>query len=73
MQSRLFSVELGIGHSTYGPTGTHRRQLEIVEQELATLRPVLAEQARATAALVARLIAAGAPWIEGQPLPNGGR
>tara|TARA_R110002072_G_scaffold105744_1_gene231144 strand:- start:13558 stop:16848 length:3291 start_codon:yes stop_codon:yes gene_type:complete len=73
IQSRLFSVELGVAQATYGPTGTHRRQLEIVRQQLDELRPMLDEHAKQVSALVRRLIEAGAPWLEGQPLPGSGR
>ena len=56
--------------STYGPTPTHRRSLEIAEQEFASVR------ARLTAVLEQRLPAfekkleqAGAPWTPGRPVP----
>jgi hypothetical protein len=56
--------------STYGPTPTHQRSLEIAEQELEAVKG----KARAIAeerlpALEKRLQAAGAPWTPGQGIP----
>ena len=68
IQSRLFSVELGIIGSTYGPTGTHRRQLELAQSEIDAIRPQLEEYEQAVALLIQRMVDAGAPWIEGERL-----
>jgi hypothetical protein len=66
---RLFSVELGIGQSTYGPTTTHRRTLEIVDTQLEQIKVDLATAWVAAEALGEELQEAGAPWVEGSPLP----
>lgn len=63
-------ASFGTLFSTYGPTPTHRRSLELAEAQLEELRPrlerLLAEQ---LPALEAKLAAAGAPWTPGRPLP----
>lgn len=68
IESRLNSVELGVYSSTYGPTVTLRKTLEIVNTQLQQIKSDL-EKARAdTAALGKDLMQAGAPWVEGNPL-----
>lgn len=66
---RLFSVERGIGLSTYGPTASHREMLKIARKEIADLRDQLERNQAEFSELVRELIAAGAPWLEGEPLP----
>lgn len=66
---RLFSVELGIGQSTYGPTATHLKTMEIVDTQLEQVKADLATARVAAKALGEELLEAGAPWIEGSPLP----
>ena len=66
---RLFAVNRGVGQSTYGPTASHRRSLEIATTEMAALRAELERRQAELSALVRELLAAGAPWIEGEPLP----
>jgi hypothetical protein len=67
---RLRVVSEGTGSSTYGPTPTHRRSLEIAERELAGLRQRLnAILEERLPALEKRLEEAGAPWAPGQPVP----
>jgi photosystem II stability/assembly factor-like uncharacterized protein len=67
---RLSVVSSGTLMSTYGPTPTHRRSLEIAEQELVDLRSrlntILQER---LPALEQKLEQAGAPWAPGQPVP----
>jgi len=70
IESRLFSVELGVGQSTYGPTATHRRTLEIVDTQLRKVKNDLAKARGEAAALGEDLLQAGAPWVEGNPLPK---
>ena len=66
---RLFAVSRGVGLSTYGPTASHRQSLEIATAEMAGLRDELERYQAELSDLVRELIAAGAPWIEGEPLP----
>ncbi|NNE34952.1 MAG: hypothetical protein HKN13_06935 [Rhodothermales bacterium] len=70
ISSRLFTVELGVGRSTYGPTDTHREQLAIVRTQLDVLSVELMEQEAELTELVELLEAAGAPWIEGEAMPG---
>jgi hypothetical protein len=67
---RLGAARLGTSQSTYGPTPTHARSLEIAEQELAQARTRLARVVgERLPALERRLEAAGAPWTPGRPVP----
>ena len=70
VEDRLFSVARGVDHSTYGPTPTHRRSLEIATSEMAELREQLATIQDDLSRLVEELIEAGSPWIEGEPLDS---
>jgi hypothetical protein len=68
--SRLNSVELGVYHTTYGPTVTLRNTLEIVNAQLQQIKSNLSKAHAEAAALGEDLIQAGAPWVEGNPLPE---
>lgn len=61
---RLFTLEVGVANSTYGPTETHQQTLRIVNDQLATLNGQLAAAKTEMDRLIKSLIAAGAPWIE---------
>jgi photosystem II stability/assembly factor-like uncharacterized protein len=69
VQTWLQVAARGTRLSTYGPTPTHRRSLEIAEQELASLRErlnrVLEER---LPAFERELEKAGAPWTPGEPI-----
>jgi len=68
--SRLGVADFGTRYSTYGPTPTHRRALELAEQELAELKArldgLLDNQ---LPALERRLDEAGIAWTPGRALP----
>jgi photosystem II stability/assembly factor-like uncharacterized protein len=67
---RVSTAVMGTGMSTYGPTPTHRRSLEIAEQEFADVRQRLnALLEERLPALEGPLEQAGAPWAPGQPVP----
>ena len=68
--TRLFAVYRGIYHSTYGPTPTHRKSLEIIENDISKLKNRIEQLQAAESELARNLISAGAPWIEGEPLPK---
>ncbi len=61
----------GTSFSTYGPTPMHKRSLEIAGEEFvvikAELEKILNED---IPKLEKALIEAGAPWIDGQPIPE---
>ncbi len=67
--NRLSSIGRGVDRSTYGPTATHREMLAIATAAIERLRPRVATAQTRLSELAAALIAAGAPWIEGEPLP----
>ncbi len=68
--SRLGAAGIGTRYSTYGPTATHRRALELAESELATIEARLeAVRNETLPALERRLDAAGVPWTPGRALP----
>jgi hypothetical protein len=56
--------------STYGPTPTHRRTLEIANAQLEQIKSALEELQAESAALGEDLVRAGAPWVEGMRLPG---
>ena len=67
---RLLAVSRGVDRSTYGPTATTRRSLEIANEEIAVLRDELDGLQTRMSELVKDLIEAGGPWIEGEALPH---
>ncbi len=68
---RIFTMMFGAMGSYEGPTGTHRAQYAIVEEEftaaMATLKEVLETDLRA---LYKKLDEAGAPWTPGRKIPD---
>lgn len=70
VSDRLFSVSRGVEQSTYGPTPTHREQLEIASSELATFREELETLQAKASELAHELVEQGGPWYEGEPLPD---
>ena len=68
--SRLSAVELGVYQSTYGPTATLSRTLEIADAQLEQIRSDLEEAQAEAAALGEELVLVGAPWVEGNRLPS---
>jgi hypothetical protein len=69
---RMFVAMIGTGRSTYGPTPTHRRSLEIAETQFATIRDELNRLVEEQIpVLEAELLDAGAPWTSGGPIPGG--
>ncbi len=56
--------------STYGPTPTHRRSLEIAQKEFGALRDrINAVVEKRLPAIEKRLAEIGAPWTPGEPVP----
>jgi photosystem II stability/assembly factor-like uncharacterized protein len=67
---RVQVAQLGTSWSTYGPTATHRRSLEIAEKEFAGVRERLnALLNQRIPAFELNLEQAGAPWTPGRPVP----
>jgi len=69
ISARLFAVERGISHSTYGPTPTHQKSLAIVKEELQGIQNQLKAAQSEMAQLAKALMDNGAPWVEGEALP----
>ncbi len=63
---RLFAVSRGIDRSTYGPTATTKRSLEIANAEIETLNAQLQALEGRTSELIKELVEAGGPWLEGE-------
>ena len=69
---RLNVVKTGNRLSTYGPTPTHRRSLEIAQLEFAPLLEELRQLLEINLPeLEHRMENAGVPWTPGRPLPEG--
>jgi len=70
VRSRMFAAYRGM-FSTYGPTETHQKSLDIAEELFAALKPKLDRLSKERIpALEEELQSAGAPWIEGAVLPK---
>jgi hypothetical protein len=68
---RVSLVAMGTANSTYGPTQTHRESLGIAKQEFAGVKNNFEQIATdEIPQLLTKLFEAGAPWIEGMPLPD---
>jgi len=71
---RMFVAQIGTGNSTYGPTPTHERSLEIAEQQFEDVRSELNRMVdQRIPALEDALFEAGAPWTQGSPVPSASR
>jgi len=70
VRSRMYAAMRAL-FTTYGPTPTHKRSLEIAQSEFAELKSQMEAIVNDDIpALEQSLRDAGAPWIEGQPLPT---
>lgn len=63
--SRLFSLSIGIGNSTYGPTTNHKRGLEIINEQMSAVQSDLEKNIGLLSKLAKDLVTAGGPWMEG--------
>jgi photosystem II stability/assembly factor-like uncharacterized protein len=71
VERRLRVAIEGVAGATYGPTATHRRSLELAEEEFAALQASLERALDVELPeLAGRMAAAGAPWTSGQPVPE---
>lgn len=64
ISDRLSAVARGVDRSTYGPTASHRRSLEIAVAEIRGLEEQLDSARARLDQLVRELVASGAPWLE---------
>jgi photosystem II stability/assembly factor-like uncharacterized protein len=71
ISSRLGVAQTGVERSTYGPTPTLRRSLEIAAKEFRLIKASFeAIRMSRLPALEKAMQVAGAPWVEGQPIPD---
>jgi len=71
INERLSVATMGSSRSTYGPTPTLQRSLDIARIQMAELREKLEKlRSERIPELQKELIQAGAPWIDGMPLPE---
>ena len=71
INNRLNVAITGTGNSTYGPTPTHKRSLEIAEKQFKELKVSLDKILDQDLPLLEKaLIDAGAPWFDGQSIPE---
>ncbi len=70
INNRISAARMGTSNSTYGPTPTHKRSLEIAQTEFKALKAQLTEIMEHNIPTVEKeLKELGAPWIPGQELP----
>ena len=67
---RLFSLQIGIDHSTYGPTTNHKKALQLIKEQLRSTQSKLEVSQEKLSQLAKDLVKAGAPWMEGEALPK---
>jgi photosystem II stability/assembly factor-like uncharacterized protein len=62
---RMWELQIAIGYSTYGPTGSAVKTMDIIKKELAGLEPRLEELESRAEALNKKVVEAGGPPVEG--------
>ncbi len=71
IMSRLNAASMGVQNSTYGPTPTHIKSLNIAKSEFKKIKAELANITdNQIPELEKQLIEAGTPWMEGQEIPE---
>ncbi len=71
IMSRLNAASMGVQNSTYGPTPTHIKSLDIAKSEFQEIVLELENLVDQQIPIVEKqLIGAGAPWMEGQEIPE---
>jgi hypothetical protein len=71
IMNRLNAASIGVQNSTYGPTPTHIKSLNIAKIEFNEIQIELTNITKNKFPILEKqLIDAGAPWIEGQEIPG---
>ncbi len=71
ISQRVNIASMGTRNSTYGPTQTHRRSLEIAKEEFRKVKAELEGIINTgIPVMMKKLYEADAPWIEGMPVPE---
>ena len=66
----MSAAQMGTMSSTYGPTPTHIRSLEIAKKQFLPIKNKIENiVTNKIPEIEKELVAAGAPWFEGQQLP----
>ena len=69
--NRLNFAMSGTGNSTYGPTPLHQKSFNIASKQFKELKTKLDDIIfNKLPDLEKRILEAGAPWVEGQPIPE---
>ena len=63
---RLFAVFRGVNNSTYGPTETTKRGMELITKALDKNESQLTNNLTQMDSLLKAMVKAGAPWVEGE-------
>jgi len=70
LSNRLGTAFISMRQSTYGPTGTHKANMQLAQKEYAVLQSELSGILKTDIPKIEKALQdAGAPWIEGQELP----
>jgi len=68
---RIFVARMGTRNSTYGPTPMHKRNMEIAKKQYKAIKAKYEKIKKETIPQLEReLVKVGAPYIEGQELPD---
>ncbi|MBR9922647.1 MAG: glycosyl hydrolase [Bacteroidetes bacterium] len=70
ISERISVARMGTSFATYGPNQNHRTSLDIAKKEFNNVRNELNRILEIMPRLERAMREAGAPWIEGQPLPE---
>ena len=62
---RLFALNIGISNSTYGPTATHKKTMELISTQQQAMNKKLMMLKSEIKEISALIVKAGGPWIEG--------
>lgn len=65
INDRIFALTKGVDYSTYGPTETHLKTLDIIREQLSEFRLQINGLNPLIQSLETKLMEAGAPYIEG--------
>ena len=63
-----FSVARGVDRSTYGPTATHQRMLDIANEQIESLSEKIQTATKDLSSVAKALMEQGGPWVEGEAI-----
>ncbi|NMM49033.1 VPS10 domain-containing protein [Marinigracilibium pacificum] len=65
INDRMFAIYKGISHSTYGPTDTHAKTMEIIDSEIKEIEQEINSINSEMKNLADKIVQSGGPYIEG--------